>query len=294
MRAFVILNILIIKKIENMKNFILIFSILLALNSNAQIVLEHTYDSASTQASAGYYGDQLMLINFEYSGERYVKVCRTGKYISVYDLNHAFIKKISTSGLPYWPVSHNADFLYISEHLFNDDNKIEFMYIAANGSLYYTGIYNEDGTLIFSDTGVVMIRANFEQQQMPIYNTSQGTKMILSYRYGKAKVFSLPGTLSEDIAEANGQLLQQNGEFSNLYPNPSNGAVTLQYELPEGETEGELVLYDLQGTEVKRYTVDNTFKNIVLNNSELASGTYFYQLISGKGVVGVKKMVVVQ
>ncbi|MFH0867549.1 MAG: T9SS type A sorting domain-containing protein, partial [Bacteroidota bacterium] len=266
----------------------------LSILAKAQITLEHTYDTASMVSSAGFYNDQLMIINFESDGERYVKVSRTNKSISIYDMNHSFLKKISFAGLPYYNYNSTA-LLYFSEHLFNDDDNIEFMYASQGLGFVYTGIYNEDGILIFSDTGAAVIMVNYEQQQLPIYNTSVGTKMILSYRGGIAKVFSLPGTLSDGIQESNAQLMQvQVGQFSNLYPNPSNGAVTLQYELPEGETEGELILYDLQGTEVKRYTVDNTFKDVLIDNTQLPAGTYLYQLQTSKGAVGTKKMVVIK
>jgi len=169
------------------------------------------------------------------------------------------------------------------------------MYTVFGVGYYITNIYKENGSFIFSDTGSVMVHPNYEMQQYPIYNTSQGTKMILSYKNGHAKVFSLAGTLSTSIEQANGQLMQaQNGQFSNLYPNPSNGSVTLQYELPKNETEGELILYNMQGTEVKRYKVDNTFKDILLDNKQLAAGTYFYQLQTKKGAVGTKKMIVIK
>ena len=79
-----------------------------------------------------------------------------------------------------------------------------------------------------------------------------------------------------------------------IYPNPSNGSVTLQYKLPKNEKDGELILYNMQGAEVKRYIVDNTFKNILLDNTMLPAGTYFYQLQTSKGSVGVKKMVVIK
>ena len=118
--------------------------------------------------------------------------------------------------------------------------------------------------------------------------------MILSYTNMQAKVFSLSGTLTTDIAEANGLLMQQSGQLSKLYPNPSNGAVTLQYELPNGETEGELILYNMQGMEVKRYKIDNTFNDILLDNTQLPAGTYFYQLQTSKGAVGTKKMVIIK
>jgi len=53
-------------------------------------------------------------------------------------------------------------------------------------------------------------------------------------------------------------------------------------------------LYNIQGAEVKRYKVDNTFKDILLDNTQLPAGTYFYQLQTKKGMVGTKKMVVVK
>jgi len=64
--------------------------------------------------------------------------------------------------------------------------------------------------------------------------------------------------------------------------------------LPKEERQGELILYNIQGAEVKRYKVDNTFKDILLDNTQLPAGTYFYQLQTKKGAVGTKKMVVIK
>ena len=276
------------------KTLIFIALITFIINAKAQITLEHYYPSASTFT----YGlNQLMIIKFEVSGERYVRINRTGNTIDIYYMNHTLERTIS---LATFPVSISdgrpGDILYLSEQLFDTDPDIDFMYcVSLGGNIYYTNIYNEDCTMIFSDTASVPIRNNIPLQQYPIYNTSYGTKMILSYTNGLAGVFNLPGTLSAGIAEANGQLMQmQNGQLSNLYPNPSNGSVTLQYELPKEERQGELILYNMQGAEVKRYKVDNTFKDILLDNTALPAGTYFYQLQTKKGAVGTKKMVVIK
>jgi len=278
-----------------MKKILFIALLAFCMNAKAQITLEHTYDNASTYSTF----NQLIIVNFEVSGERYVRIDRSGKTIDIYDMNHSFIKSISFAGFPQTS-NQTPYFLYLSENLFNTDSKIEFMYCYSQGypvTTDYTRIYNEDGSLIFqADSMYPLELVNTPQQQYPIYNTSYGTKMILSNVYtGQAKVYSLPGTLSTSIAEANGQLMQmQNGQISNLYPNPSNGAVTLQYELPKGEQEGELILYNMQGSEVKRYKVDNTFKDVLIDNTQLPTGTYFYQLQTNKGAVGTKKMVVIK
>ena len=267
-------------------------------NAEAQITLEHTYDSASTIAAVGPQGaeqSQLMIINFEVSGERYVRINKWGKTISVYDMNHSLLKTISLSSFPMSSSNQIGVVLYFSEKLFDLDAGMEFMYGVMTPTIFYTGIYNDDGSLIFSDTCAPMILPNIPTQQYPIYNTSLGTKMILSYPNMQAKVFSLPGTLTTGVQNGNEQLIQaQGGAISNLYPNPTSGAVTLQYELPKGETSGEIVLYNQQGAEVKRYKVDDTFNDLILDNTQLPAGTYFYQLQTSKGAAGTKKMVVIK
>ncbi|MFI5164430.1 MAG: T9SS type A sorting domain-containing protein [Bacteroidia bacterium] len=280
-----------------MKKFMLIALIALAINVNAQIVWEHTYDTASTFNTIGpngAEGSQLMIVKFEVSGERYVNINRWGKYISIYDINHSLLKTISMASFPMNYYNKTGDVLYLSEKLFDTDSGIEFMYIAnPNGQTYYTGIYNEDGSLIFSDTGAALIQLNFIQQQYPIYNTSQGTKMILSYQNGQAKVFSLPGTLTTAIEVANQSLLAQSS-ISNPYPNPTNNSTRIDYQLPDGVNQGEIVFYDLQGKEIRSFKVDRTFDHLLISTSDIPAGTYFFQLQTTQQNSAGKKMVVIK
>src|SRR3972149_6920247 len=124
--------------------------------------------------------------------------------------------------IPFLAFGINANAQIVLEQKFDTDSGIEFMYLKdVTGPNRYTGIYNDDGSLIFSDTAMPFIRFTVPLQQYPIYNTSSGTKMILSYTNGQAWVFSLPGTLSTAIQQSNEQLMQvQGGALSNLYPNP--------------------------------------------------------------------------
>ncbi|HEY4797547.1 MAG TPA: hypothetical protein VII99_00575, partial [Bacteroidia bacterium] len=207
-----------------MKKYFSILFLAFTVSVNAQVTLEHTYDSASTMASIGPQGaeqSQLMIIKFEISGERYVRINKWGKSISIYDMNHSLLKTISISSFPMNTSNQAGTVLYFSEQLFDLDAGIEFMYVVDTGAGYYTGIYNDDGSLIFSDACGPAIIPNIPIQQYPIYNTSLGTKMILSYPNKIAKVFNLQGTLSTAIQEANGQLMQAQS-ISNPYPNPTN------------------------------------------------------------------------
>lgn len=279
-----------------MKKILIILLFAFGIKAKAQITLEHSYDSTSTFLWGS--PNQLSIVKFEISGDRYVRISMPTNAISIYDMNHILIKKISLASLPS---SLNGTFtiLYLSEQLFDTDSKIEFMYIiltAGSPNIYHTMIYNEDGTMLFKgDSLAPLVNVNIPQRQLPIYNTSSsGTKMILSQQFDStAKVYGLPGILSNAIQEGNGQLMQAQG-ISNLYPNPSNGKVILQYELPKGEKEGEIILYNTQGAEIKRYKVDDTFNDLFLDNTQLPAGTYFYQLQISKRSIGVKKMIVIK
>ena len=283
-----------------MKKILFIALAAFGMNAKAQITLEHAYDSASVLLSGGPNNSsgQLMVIKFEISGERYVRINRWGKRIDIYDMNHSWLKTISLSSLPTTPLVNGdiGDILYLSEQLFDTDSKIEFMYCTA--SPMYTGVYNENGTLLFSDTALPGVRLNFEQQQLPIYNTSVGTKMILSYESAlgnkHAKVFGLPGTLSTAIHEENQILINSSCLASNPYPNPTNSSTRIDYTFPTGVNQGEMVFYDLQGKEMKRYKVDKTFDHLLISTSDIPAGTYFYQLQTTAQVSEGKKMVVIK
>jgi hypothetical protein len=263
------------------------------VNLSAQFSYEHTYDSAST-ASKGGTLNQLMIVKFEVSGERYVKIDQWSKQICLYDMNHSLLKTISFAGFPD-PSGYQPDILYISEGLFNTDPKMEYMYSVHSGSgSMYTGVYNEDGLLLFSDTGLIAIRSAVELQQYPIYNTSQGTKMILRYPNGQAKVFGLGGKLSTSIATQNQSLLRSNGVISNAYPNPTQNVTTIEYELPPGMQQGDVVFYDLRGKEIRRFKVDSTFKSLLLSTSDIPAGTYYYQLQTSYNISIGKKLVVIK
>src|ERR1035437_366602 len=277
-----------------MKNIFIISLFFIASNVFGQFTLLHDYDSSSTfDLGGGGLEDQLMMVNFEVSGDQYVKINRHGEKICIYDMSHTLVKTISYASFPL--STTNVAILYLSEHLFNLDSKKEFMYVAEAASLFTTYIYNEDGLLLFSDTGSAQIMSNEPLQQHPIYNTtSNGTIMILSYRNWHAKVFGLAGTLTTAIDRANTQLVGNGAAIGNPHPNPTNSTTTIEYSLPQGTNQAELVFYNVQGIEVKRFKVDNTFNSLLISTTDIAAGTYYYNLQVGGNASSSKKMVVVK
>lgn len=275
-----------------MKSTIHILMFAVCFNVNAQITLEHVYDSASTYAIGNpVCQDQLLIVNFEISGYQYVRINRHGKNICIYDMNHSLINIIDYSTFPFNHLYPNdVNILYLSESLFDSDPGKEFIFGTIDGPL---GIYNDDGSIIFSDSAAPIVLPNIPIQQYPIYNSPYGTKMILSYKNGQAKVFSLPGTLSTAISEANNNLLTRYS-ISNAYPNPAISYTNIDYKLPDGINQGEIVLYDLQGKEIKRYNVDRTFNSLLISTDDIPAGSYYYQLQTKAQSSEGKKLIVVE
>ncbi len=277
-----------------MRKIILLIFIAFGINAKSQIVFEHTYDSAATYNFCSGNVSQLLMVNFEVMGEHYVKINRCGKHIKLYALNHSLVKTISLTNLPLDASNVVGGILYLSQKLFNSDSKIEFMYVLTSPS-YSTIIYDENQNVLFSEPGCPLVIPYYHMQQYPIYNTSAGTKMILSYTNGQAKVFGLSGTLTTAIQKANGELSNIDGfGVSNPLPNPAFYETKIEYVLPNGVNEADIVLYDLQGKEIKRYKVDSEFSSLLISTYEISAGTYFYQLQAHGQYSGAKKMIVIK
>lgn len=278
---------------------IILWCFALSMLGRAQITFEQKYDSAGTWNVARSKGSQLMYINLEFSGPHYVKINRSGRNMQLYTLNHVLVKSIDLTSLPMGSNTYALnDILCISEKLFNTDTKLEFMHlynitVGGNGN-FVTEIYNENLTLLFRDTAGPWIKPNFPQQQLPIYNTPNGTKMILTTADGDAKVYGLTGTLTASVKQVNEGLMDGVEFLAAPVPNPNAGIASIAYQLPSSAEEGEIVLFDVSGKQVRSYRVSNAFNSIEIGSSELNAGTYFYQLNVKGESTGAKKMLVIK
>lgn len=277
-----------------MKKFLLIAFLAFSFHANAQLFLEHTYDSAATWNTCNGNSNQLMVVDFEVSGERYVRINRCGRQINIYDMTHTLVNTISLNGVPLnSPYNTVGAILYLSENLFDTDAGMEFMYISDSAGFFTTKIFNDNGSLLFTENGCPLITPNIHLQQYPIYNTSAGTKLILSYANGQAKVFGLPGMLTTAIETFNEDLISSQ-MISNPYPNPTNSSTRIGYTFPEGTSNGEIVFYDLAGNEVKRFKVDTSFDHLLVSTSDIAAGSYYYQLQTAVQNSEGKKLIVIE
>ena len=67
----------------------------------------------------------------------------------------------------------------------------------------------------------------------------------------------------------------------NLYPNPSDGLVTVQYKFKQGNTPQELIVYDMKGYVVYKQDITNaSIESLEFNISNWKAGEYFVTLIT--------------
>lgn len=254
----------------------------------SQITLETTYQNASRG---------LFMVNLEASGMKYVVKSEVpgARFLKFYNLDHSLWKTIDINPMPttFAPLNNNEIFyfgsLYISEKLFDCDDKIEFLYLSSSGNHWITGIYNEDGIpLLEADSCAPYVASTVPQYHRPIYNTINGTKLILSHQNGSALVYDLPCEMSVGV---DGLLPIDNLTELTVYPNPSFYETTVLINLPEHINQAELVIFDLTGKELKRYQVDKTFSNLLLSRDDFSSGTYLYSIISNNTTLISKKVI---
>ncbi len=272
----------------------------------ASITLEHTYPINTVG-----YPYPLHAIQLHYSGSKYVAIQAkdlTPPKLVLYNLDHSIFKTIS---LPNQASDQYFNgIIYISEALFDTDSMVEYMFLMG-GLNPWMKIYNEDGSILWEETECnpacelgwnSLYDTKGSVPFGPIFNSDNGSKMIIhsnvdvnnSGYNSTIKIYALPGSVIGNGLELyNGELPAQ----FKIYPNPSGNSSTIEYQLPQGESKGEIEITNLMGQVVKKITISNgqsAIGKMELDNTQLPAGTYFYQLQTGKGSVGVKKVIIIK
>lgn len=255
--------------------------------ARGQIAFEHAYPEGSYSNYPGFqYANQFFLLELETGGWKYVRIDRAGRKVDFHDLDHSFWKSISFAMTTV--VNSNAvgqDILYISEHLFDLDDGIEFMYVSSysNGSDPPTGVTQvvdeETAGLIFNvNDQYPVVRPNFHLQQYPIQNTPVGTKLILSGIVNdSAYVYGLPGEMFTGMQGDASHLHASEG--MKLFPNPSSTELTVL--LPAGRSNASMEIITSAGMVVR--TISIAGMAAMVDIQALASGRYVCRLLGEDG-----------
>lgn len=257
-----------------------------------QFQMEHVYPGGSFSLAAPnqMFANQLFLLELDVSGWKYVHIDRVARQVDLYQLDHTFWKSVSfnmTTALN--PYAQTHDILYITEHLFDLDDGIEFLYTNT----YFNGmdpptcvtqiVDEENAGLIFNVSGQYpSVKPNWHMQQYPIQTTPVGTKLILSaIESDSAYVYGLPGELSTQLVDSWGRTSAMEG--MSLFPNPAGTEVTVQLSPRLAGASMDIVSSD--GQVVRTLFVQGTTTTIDIR--ELACGRYFCHIQGEQGRLSV-------
>lgn len=271
-----------------MKKIGLIFSfVITVLIAQAQITFESNYPNPSLTDKKDFG-----IVKLDSAEHKYYYINYPNSTITLYNLDHSIYKTI-TMPFVYNNTLPNYRIYYLSKVLFDcDDSNLEYLLTYNNlvnppNDTLFVQVYREDGTLLFNadSTEFQISFGGMAMFKSGIYQTEQGTKMILTKRNKSWDIYSLCGTLPAMLQEAD---LNYN---KNPFPNPSASSVTIPYNLPAGVNYGNLKIVDASGKEVRNFKVDNSFNTIILNVEQLDAGNYVYYLETEKGISGSKKFI---
>jgi len=193
-------------------------------------------------------------------------------HFSLYNLDGSLYKTIQMPPKP--DTSSMVEIVgYVTTTLFdNDPSTIEYLVhydpcdSALSGAPWRVKVIREDGTILLDE-------ANASYNFIDVYNTEEGTKLMLLYYYGpygfpyQKKVFNLPGELPSGVRE---NYVDETIKPS-IYPNPNNGTFFVNINSKQGES-GTIDIYSITGKLIGSYNSTNKITQI--NKPELSNGVY--------------------
>jgi hypothetical protein len=262
-----------------MKQYVLILAIIAqSLFLAGQITLENTYNHSGT------------FTNLAQSGYKFYVMDVAANQCRISNTNHTLWKTIN---LTVPADNYLYDIRYISENLFTTDNNLCLAYIYYNynaAGQYYTytaKVIRENGTELLSIPGCQYLYAHSVG--------TAGTKLVAySYNYSvspytiQTLVYNLPGQL---VSGSNGAALNEETSM-HAFPNPANDFITIYYELPDGVSNAEMLIHDIDGNVVRKFDIAHQSDNMIISTVSFPKGFYLYAINSGSRFIKSGKFIV--
>lgn len=95
-----------------------------------------------------------------------------------------------------------------------------------------------------------------------------------------------------EIQENEDNIIDGDAKLYNNSPNPFNQETEIKYFIPENTVSARLLIYNLQGKEIKSYKIQHEkFGSIIINASELYAGMFIYTLVVDNKIIDTKRMI---
>ena len=172
--------------------------------------------------------------------------------------------------------------------------------MKLNGILYQSSVSETSGDgkqMVPSSKYRIGLRSEEVQSVVPevVYTTQEGETGLLieAMKEQQATISELQAAVNElkspstieSQASDNAALLQN-------VPNPFDKETRIGYTLPSTVSSAQLLVYDLQGNQLKNIPVISRGKGeVVIQASELSAGMYVYTLLADGKEVATKRMI---
>lgn len=237
----------------------LIATITISNLSFGQATLEHSYSTSTGSGSTS----KLSLAFYSATGLHYFTYNYVSKEIIIYDENHLQVKNFI---LPMDTNQQPHEFFFITDHLINNDNSIEFIYAVSGGTSQAVNICNDNGVLLQSIPNMYyaqLKKNSLGNYKLIVYPGNSSTQNV--------DVYSLTGTLSTEQQ----QIYSKN--ISLAFPNPANDIINISNKLSNNEN-STLEVFNIEGKKILEQKVINNNEPIKLDISSFSNGIYIYKL----------------
>ena len=271
-----------------MKKLLLFLLILVSGNALfSQIKLEKTIDNTANKA-------EYQFVNLSQQGTKLVALDTEKGELTFYNEDYTLYKKVNIE-LILSPSTSKAMFFnigYISDNLFNLDNKIEFLVQYSDWTKPTVRVYSETGEILFEKIGRLPTSEDYSKMPVSIYEVGGKSKMIInSVDYKSTEIYTLPGNLLLSVTDVEADKTKYDIK---LFPNPaSQNKISIAYTLPDNIKLNKVNIYNTLGQVVKTVKLDNQSNNSVdIDTQNLQKGTYFCELIGNKGKISASQFVI--
>lgn len=210
------------------------------------------------------------------------------------------------------PVTYNVDIYKLNEKVYGDPYMNEEMDKAAidkKASEVSTGFLAQDveaaaKALNYDFDGVVkpdgedgMYALRYSNFTVPLVKAVQELKAMNDEK--DQTIAQMQNDLNalrsqmDELKSLYRSAIPQTAQLGQSVPNPSNHEAIISYTLPGSTAKAQIVVYDINGTEIKRFNVTgNDAGFITLNTRQMIAGNYFYTLFADGQIIETKKMTV--
>ena len=275
-----------------MKNLFVLFMFTIGI-CRGQMLLENSYPSASLSS-----GKKFLLVQIAASDFKYFIFESATSQFKLYNLSHSLYATVNIP-VTFSSSLNNYNVCFVTKSLFDcDTTNLEYaiMNLGDGSPTYptpYFAVYRSTGLLLqkvdscrFINYGQGLAYGPYNNS-VPIINTPAGAKLILNHVNGSIKIYGLCSLLPTNITKNPFDI----GVDALPYPNPSTNKIILPYKIIDAD-KGTIIIYNVQGQKIKEFEVDNNFDNIILENTDLSNGTYFYTLKTTTSESKAKKFIV--